>query len=105
MLIKIALGNQKQLIRQPFTKFVAKRQHCAYLLSKHLLCMFYFLMTDSSSTGFAVRKSNFTLGKCKISKYKFANIFLTYINILNICHKFTSLKSRIALSCKKNCTV
>ena len=51
----------------------------------------------SSSTGFAVRKSNFTLGKCKISKYKFANIFLTYINIPNICHKFTSLKSRIAL--------
>ena len=31
-------------------------------------------------------QSNFTLGRCKIGK-----------NIPNICHKFTSLKSRIAL--------
>ena len=54
---EIALGNQKELIRQPYTKTVAKRQHCAYLLSKKLLCMFYFLMADSSSTRFAVRKT------------------------------------------------
>ena len=39
-----------------------------------------------------------TLGRCKIGKYKFPSQFANlFFNILNICHKFRCLKSRIAL--------
>ena len=38
---------------------------------------------------------NSTLGRCKIGKYMCPSQFA--LNVSNICHKFTSLKSRIAL--------
>ena len=38
------------------------------------------------------------VGRCKIGEYKFPSQFANIsFNIPNICHKFTSLKSRIAL--------
>ena len=41
---------------------------------------------------------NSTFERCKIVKYKFPSQFANiFFNIPNICHKFTSLKSRIAL--------
>ena len=40
----------------------------------------------------------YTLERCKIGKYKFASKFADILlNVPNIGHKFTSLKSRIVL--------